>query len=71
MIEMKVAGIALDAVSRSPVILLRDTTDRRQLPIYIGREQASSIIGVLENQVSPRPLTHDLFVNLLEDWDMT
>ncbi len=70
MIEMKVAGIALDAVSRSPVILLRDTTDRRQLPIYISREQAGSIIGALENQASPRPLTHDLFVNLLEDWEM-
>ena len=71
MIEMKVAGIALDAVSRSPVILLRDTTERRQLPIYISREQAGSIIGALEDQVSPRPLTHDLFVNLIEDWDMT
>ena len=32
MIEMRVAGIALDAMSRTPVILLRDTPDRRQLP---------------------------------------
>ncbi len=71
MIEMKVAGIALDAVSRSPVILLRDTSDRRQLPIYISREQAGSIITALENQPAPRPLTHDLFVNLLEDWGFT
>jgi bifunctional DNase/RNase len=71
MIEMKVAGIALDAVSRSPVVLLRDTTDRRALPIYIGADQAKSIIGALENQTSPRPLTHDLFVNLLDEWDMT
>lgn len=71
MIEMKVAGIALDAMSRTPVILLRDTTDRRQLPIYIGPDQAKSIIAVLENQPAPRPLTHDLFVNLLDEWDMT
>ena len=71
MIEMRVAGIALDAMSRTPVILLRDTTDRRQLPIYISREQANSIIAVLENQPSPRPLTHDLFVNLLDEWDMS
>jgi bifunctional DNase/RNase len=70
MIEMKVAGIALDAVSRSPVVLLRDTTDRRALPIYIGADQAKSIISALENQTSPRPLTHDLFVNLLDEWDM-
>ena len=71
MIEMRVAGIALDAMSRTPVILLRDTTDRRQLPIYISREQANSIIAVLENQPAPRPLTHDLFVNLLDEWDMS
>ncbi|MBD0335028.1 MAG: bifunctional nuclease family protein [Cyanobacteria bacterium Co-bin13] len=70
MIEMKVAGIALDAVSRSPVVLLRDTADRRALPIYIGPDQAKSIISALENQTSPRPLTHDLFVNMMDEWDM-
>ncbi len=70
MIEMKVAGIALDAISRSPVVLLRDTADRRALPIYIGQEQARSIIGALENQPAPRPMTHDLFVDLMEAWDM-
>lgn len=70
MIEMKVAGIALDAVSRSPIVLLRDASERRQLPIFIGQDQARAIIGVLENQVPPRPLTHDLMVNLMEGWDM-
>lgn len=70
MIEMKVAGIALDAATRSPIVLLKDGTDRRALPIYIGQDQAKAIISVLENQVPPRPLTHDLFVNLMESWDM-
>jgi hypothetical protein len=70
MIEMKVAGIALDAATRSPIVLLRDSSDRRQLPIYIGQDQARAIIAALENQAPPRPLTHDLIVNLLEDWDM-
>ncbi|WP_421658467.1 bifunctional nuclease family protein [Leptothermofonsia sp. ETS-13] len=71
MIEMRVAGIALDAATRSPIVLLRDSTDRRQLPIYIGQDQAKAIINALENQVPPRPLTHDLLVNLMEEWDMT
>ena len=35
MIEMKVAGIALDAATRNPIVLLRDSTERRALPIYI------------------------------------
>jgi bifunctional DNase/RNase len=68
---MKVAGIALDAATRSPIILLRDAVERRALPIYVGQDQAKSILGALENHKPPRPLTHDLFVNLLETWDMT
>ncbi len=68
MIEMKVAGIALDAATRSPIVLLRDAQDRRALPIYIGPDQARSILSVLEHQTSPRPLTHDLFVNFLNEW---
>ncbi|MBD2578372.1 bifunctional nuclease family protein [Oscillatoria sp. FACHB-1406] len=70
MIEMKVAGIALDAITRSPIVLLKDGSDRRALPIYIGQEQAKAIIGALEGQKPPRPLTHDLLNNLLETWEM-
>lgn len=71
MLEMKLAGIALDAATRSPIVLLRDTADRRQLPIYIGQDQARAIINALDNQAPPRPLTHDLIANLLEEWGMT
>ena len=70
MIEMKVAGIALDAVNRTPIVLLKDTTERRALPIYIGQDQARAILNALDNQVSPRPLTHDLMANLLDTWEM-
>ncbi|MBE9229817.1 bifunctional nuclease family protein [Phormidium sp. LEGE 05292] len=70
MIEMKVAGIAVDAITRSPIVLLKDGTERRALPIYIGQDQAKSIIAALENQPPPRPLTHDLLVNMLEAWEM-
>ncbi|MBC6472748.1 MAG: bifunctional nuclease family protein [Hormoscilla sp. GM102CHS1] len=70
MIEMKVAGIALDAGTRSPIVLLKDTTDRRALPIYIGQDQARAIINALERQSHPRPLTHDLMVNIMSAWDM-
>lgn len=71
MIEMRVAGIALDAVTKSPIVLLKDSSDRRALPIYIGQDQAKAIISALERQKPPRPLTHDLFVNLMEEWKMT
>lgn len=71
MIEMTVAGIALDAATRAPIVLLRDTTDRRALPIWISQEQARAIMLALERQAPPRPLTHDLLVNMLQVWDMT
>jgi bifunctional DNase/RNase len=71
MIEMRVAGIAIDAVNRSPIVLLKDGQERRALPIYINQDQAKAIIGALENQKPPRPLTHDLIANILEAWGMT
>jgi len=70
MIEMKVAGIALDAITRSPIILLKDASERRALLIYIALEQARAIIGPLENQKPPRPLTHDLMMNSLGEWNI-
>jgi len=70
MIEMRVAGIALDAVTRSPIVLLKDSSDRRALPIFIGQDQARAIISVLEGQQTPRPLTHDLIANIFDVWEM-
>jgi hypothetical protein len=70
MIEMKIAGIAIDAITRSPIVLLKDASERRALPIYIGQDQARAILGALEKQIPPRPLTHDLMANMFEAWDM-
>lgn len=70
MIEMKVAGIALDAATRIPIVLLKDATERRALPIWITQDMARAILTALENQRSPRPLTHDLMVNILESWEI-
>lgn len=68
---MTVAGIALDAYTRSPIVLLKDGSNRRALPIYIGPEQAKAIVGALEQQEPPpRPLTHDLIGNILDVWEM-
>ena len=71
MIEMKVAGIALDAATHSPIVLLKDGSERRALPIFIGQDQARAIIAALEQQKPPRPLTHDLMVNLMQICQMS
>ncbi|MGB8698261.1 MAG: bifunctional nuclease family protein [Thermosynechococcaceae cyanobacterium] len=71
MIEMNVAGIALDATTRVPIVLLKDSTERRALPIWIGQNEARAILSVLEHQAPPRPMTHDLLSNCLATLGVT
>lgn len=70
MVEMRVAGIALDAASRSPIVLLRDPSGRRQVPIWIDQAQAQNILAGVADEPPPRPLSHDLMVSLLEAGDL-
>ncbi len=70
MVEMQVAGIALDAASRSPIVLLRDPSGRRQVPIWIDQAQAQNILAGLNGRRPIRPLSHDLMVDLLEAGDL-
>ena len=70
MVEMSVIGIALDAASRSPIVLLCDPSRRRQVPIWIDQAQAHNIMAGLNGEPSPRPLSHDLMVRLLAAGDL-
>lgn len=65
MAEVRVVGIRVEQPANQPVLLLRETTGDRYLPIWIGQTEANAII--LEQQgVEPvRPLTHDLFRDVL------
>ena len=62
---MSVAGLALDASTRSPIILLRDRTGRRQVPIWIDHAQAHNIVAGLQQSEVESPLTHDLIIAIL------
>ena len=70
MVEMQVAGIALDAASRSPIVLLRDPSGRRQVPIWIDQAQAQNILAGINRERAPRPLTHDLMTQILQLADL-
>ncbi len=66
MIEMRVAGLAIDATSRNPMILLIDPSGRRQVAVWIDHSQAHNIIAGIQPTSSKSPLSHDLMIALLE-----
>jgi bifunctional DNase/RNase len=66
MVDLELIGVRIEVVGNTPVIILRERDgDRRVLPIYIGKPEASSIQWAIDGLQSPRPLTHDLIVDLL------
>ncbi len=65
-LEMKVSGIALDPFTNTPIVILKDLTGEKILPIWIGFMEASAIAMELEKTPRVRPLTHDLMKNLVE-----
>ncbi|MGA9188820.1 MAG: bifunctional nuclease family protein [Methanosarcina sp.] len=53
----------------TPVVLL-ENMDGNMLPIYIGHLEALSIGNVLKNISPPRPMAHDLMINIFERLDI-
>lgn len=51
--------------ANQPIVLLREVDGERFLPIWIGAPEASSIAMAQQGVVPPRPLTHDLLVDLI------
>jgi uncharacterized protein len=65
---MELLGVRLELPANAPILLLREVGgQRRVLPIYIGGEEAKAIALALERVVPPRPMTHDLMKNLLDE----
>lgn len=69
MVQVRVAGVALDAAQQH-VILLKPLEDLpgegRLLPIWIGAQEATSILVAVEGAPVPRPLAHDLMREILD-----
>ena len=65
---MELVGIRVEAPSSAPIALLRERGgERRVLPIFIGAPEATAIAFALEEVVTPRPMTHDLLREILDD----
>ena len=66
LVRMTVRGIALDPITNMPIIILKDTEEKKALPIWVGIFEANAIALELEKVSTPRPMTHDLIKNILD-----
>ena len=70
MTRVDLIGLHVETTSGAPLVLLREhEAPHRVLPIFVGGSEAASIAIALSGQTSPRPLTHDLMVSLVESFD--
>ena len=68
-VEMELVSVeAPERPTRTPVVILREMSgQRRLLPIFIGVPEAQAIALSMQNIETPRPMTHDLLKNVLDE----
>jgi bifunctional DNase/RNase len=67
-VEMELVGIEMERPPNIPCLVLREAAGAgRVLPIFIGGPEATAIAFALEEVETPRPMTHDLMKDLLDE----
>lgn len=64
---MAIKALIVDPVSNMPVIVLQREGSSAYLPIWIGLSEANAIALRLEGVTTPRPMTHDLLLSLIQN----
>lgn len=64
--EVVIKALLVDPSSNSPVVLLKDRASQKAIPIWIGEPEAVSIAFGLQSEEFPRPLTHVLMKQMIE-----
>jgi len=67
-IRMSLVGVRVEVPTNQPIVLLREDDGRRYLPIWIGPPEATAIVYALQGLDTPRPMSHDLFKAVLDDF---
>lgn len=72
MVEMELIAVRVELPGNTPVVVLRELSgEGRLLPIFIGQPEATAIAFALDGVQTPRPMTHDLMRDLLEELGAT
>jgi bifunctional DNase/RNase len=67
--RMQIYGVSFDMVGKQPIVLLKTDDGNRFLPIWIGHPEAAAILMKLQGASTPRPMTHDLLSEMLDQLD--
>ncbi|MGH2753604.1 MAG: bifunctional nuclease family protein [Actinomycetota bacterium] len=67
MIELSLVGVRVELPSNQPIVLLKEASGDRYLPIWIGAVEATAIAFALQGIQTPRPMTHDLMRDMLNE----
>jgi uncharacterized protein len=65
-VQMELSRIIISEINDQQVIYLKEVEGNRMFPILIGIFEATSIDRHVKHVQTPRPLTHDLLVNTIE-----
>jgi bifunctional DNase/RNase len=63
--QLDVVGVRVEMPSNQPIVLLKEVSGDRYLPIWIGAGEATAIAFAQQGVVPTRPLTHDLLRDIV------
>ncbi|MFW2330830.1 MAG: bifunctional nuclease family protein [Nitrospinota bacterium] len=65
-VRVDIEGLAIDPLSNSPILFLKDNQSDKSLPIWVGYSEATAIATEIEKLKMPRPMTHDLLKSIID-----
>jgi hypothetical protein len=71
MVELTLIGVRVELPANQPIVLLKEKTGDRFLPIWIGAFEATAIAFALQGIETARPMTHDLMKNIMDQLGIT
>src|SRR5947209_3676063 len=66
-VEVRIRGLMMDPATNMPIVVLKDVSSDAVMPIWVGIFEAQSIAFEIEKLAAPRPMTHDLARNLIQN----
>jgi bifunctional DNase/RNase len=66
-LEVKIRGLMMDPATNMPIVVLKDVASDSVMPIWVGIFEFNAIFNEIDKSVAPRPMTHDLLRNLIQN----